>query len=142
MLECGDSLLLKAGQQVFGPYDITPGAGHFWKAVGQCKLELPRCRECGCYSHPRQESCQVCYSPELAWQGVSGEGEVYTYSVVYRSTDPARETPHALGFVRLKEDVHLFAELRPWQRVRIGVPVRAAFVGGTGGTMLVFDAGG
>jgi uncharacterized protein len=133
----GAELDLNISGASVGPYDVCPGATIYWQGVRQRRVLLRHCADCQRYSHPRQESCEGCFGPNLSWVEVSGAGEVYTFSTVHRAPDD-RPTPYTLGMVRLDEGVFLFAEIEPPDSVQIGMRVEPFFVGSADGTLLKF----
>ncbi len=134
----GSRLDLTISGASVGPYDVTPGATIYWEGVANGLVKIRRCGDCGRHSHPRQESCEHCYSGSLEWVTVSGEGEIYTYSTVHRPPAGRLEQPYSLGFVRLDEGVFLFTEIVPWQDARIGARVTPRFVEESHGTLLKY----
>ena len=137
----GGELAIEIGGLSLGPYDVTPGAAAFWEGAARHEVLIRRCRDCGLHSHPRQEACEHCFGGDLAWAVVSGEGEIYTFSTIHRSPAPETQTPYTLGFVRLDEDVYLFAEILA-PDVRIGDRVSPVFVESPLGTLIKFAATG
>jgi uncharacterized OB-fold protein len=121
-----------------GPYDVTPGAKIYWDGVANGEVKIRRCHDCGLYSHPRQEACEHCYSGDLEWVTVSGEGEIYTFSTVHRPPAGRLDQPYSLGFVRLTEGVFLFTEIIPFEDARIGARVTPRFVDEPHGTLLKY----
>jgi uncharacterized OB-fold protein len=136
--QVGSTLDLTISGASVGPYDVTPGATVFWEGVAAGEVRIRRCEDCGLHSHPRQEACEHCYSDRLDWIVVGGEGEIYTYSTVYRPPAGRLEEPYSLGFVRLSEGVFLFTEIIPWQDARIGARVTPRFVEEPHGTLLKY----
>lgn len=62
--------------------DIYPEAAPFWAAAQENQLMLKRCRSCGeTHFYPRSH-CPFCGSAETEWQVASGEGEIYSFSIV------------------------------------------------------------
>lgn len=135
--QVGAQLDLNISGASVGPYDVTPGATHFWEAVRRHELHLRRCADCGRYSHPRQEACEHCFGGNLTWEAVNGRGTVYTFSTIYRPPSADIPAPYTLGFVRLDEDVYLFTEILS-EKVEIGMRVAPVFVEEPHGTLVKF----
>ncbi|MFT5138936.1 MAG: putative OB-fold protein [Rhodothermales bacterium] len=142
MSNFGDQLELRVDRFWMGPYDVNPGATHFWEGVRRNEVLIQKCETCGSFSHPRQESCEHCFSDDLSWAKVSGAGEVYTFSTVHRAPDPSWKVPYSIGCVRLDEDVFLFAEIVPANQVFIGARVAPVFEESSRGTLLKFEIQG
>ena len=63
------------------------------------KLLIKRCTACGEPHYYPRALCPFCFSDETVWEESSGEGEIYTYSIMRRSPTG----PYAIGYVTLKE---------------------------------------
>ncbi len=122
---------VNVGPYTLGLAESSPETEGYWDGVEQDELRLKRCADCGQFLHPRRIVCSACMSLELGWQRVTGEGEVYTFSQVFRAPRPelVRSAPYYVGIVRLKEGVHLFSRLLPEDGgdVVIGAPVTVDF---------------
>ena len=67
-------------------------------------FSVPRCNDCGDYGWVPYPACRSCQSVDLTWTPVSGEGEVYTYSVVYRGPGAfVQEVPYVICMGKLNE---------------------------------------
>jgi uncharacterized OB-fold protein len=137
MTRAGESLNLTISGAVIGPYDVCPGATKFWAAIAARQVLLPRCEDCGRYSHPRQDACESCFGAHLRWEEVSGEGTIYSFSTVYRAPR-ARPTPYSVGLVRLVEGVYIFGGIEPAEDAAIGAAVTPEFVVDAKRTLLRF----
>lgn len=75
-----------------------------WREHGQ--LMLQHCRACGHpFFYPRNR-CPSCWSAELEDRPSTGEGEIYTFSIVHRGVDEAfraQGTAVALAVVKTTE---------------------------------------
>jgi uncharacterized OB-fold protein len=102
----------------------------FWTAVHVGELRIQRCRECGVYRHPPRPVCARCSSRASDWPLVSGNGEVWSYTVIHPPTLPAfsARTPYAAVVVRLDEGVFLVSNLVecPVEDIQIGTRVQLA----------------
>ena len=71
----------------------------FWDAAKEGKFLIKRCEACQkAHWYPRA-ICPHCHSPKTVWEESSGEGVIYTYSVMHRSPTG----PYAIGYVTLDE---------------------------------------
>jgi uncharacterized OB-fold protein len=61
--------------------DRTLGPGHneFWAWCEQGELRLQRCSACGGLSWPVVTGCEHCGGTELAWERMSGRGNVVSW---------------------------------------------------------------
>ncbi len=73
--------------------------------------------------------CNGCGSPDWDTVGASGEGTVYSYVVLHHPPFPAFEPPYAVGLIELAEGVRIVSNVVgvPYDKVRIGMPVRLEF---------------
>lgn len=54
----------------------------FWDAAAEHRLVACRCGKCGTFRMPPSPFCHACQSQEVEWVQLSGEGRIYTYSIV------------------------------------------------------------
>ncbi|WP_328430500.1 bifunctional MaoC family dehydratase N-terminal/OB-fold nucleic acid binding domain-containing protein [Streptomyces sp. NBC_00443] len=101
----------------------------FWEGVEQHRLLIQRCTGCGTLRHPWLPGCNACGG--LDWDTVeaSGEGTVYSYVVMHHPPFPAFDPPYAVGLIELAEGVRVIGNVLgvPYDKVRIGLPVRLEF---------------
>jgi uncharacterized OB-fold protein len=104
--------------------DIDDLTRPFWDAARGGRLVMQRCADCGAYVWHPQPWCRVCYGQNLAWQELSGQAELFTYSVVHYAPLPgyADEVPYVLATVRLAEGPQMMTNIVgcDWREVRIG----------------------
>jgi uncharacterized OB-fold protein len=60
----------------------------FWDAAAQRRLVAARCLECGQFRHPPTPFCPRCQSQKLDWPELSGDGSIYTFTIVRRLPIP------------------------------------------------------
>jgi len=71
----------------------------FWDAAAEGKLLIKKCNACGeVHFYPRS-ICPFCFSDQTVWQQASGQGTIYTYSVMRRGAP----VPYAIAYVTLAE---------------------------------------
>jgi hypothetical protein len=72
-----------------------------------------------------------CGQPDFVWTEVSGDGQVFSYTVLHRAPDPAfrGDIPYVVAIVGLNEGPHLLANLIGCTAdgVSIGMRVQAVF---------------
>jgi len=111
----------------------------FWEGVGRHELLIQRCAACGTPRFPWLPGCGACGSPEWDTVEASGEGTVYSYVVMHHPRFPAftesdhaadAAGPYAVGLIELAEGVRIVSNVIgvPYDKVRIGMPVRLEFV--------------
>ena len=103
----------------------------YWQAAKQHQLKLPRCEDCGKFHFYPRSTCPHCRSQKLAWQAVSGKGEIYSFTVVHRAPSKGfeGEVPYVVAVVALDEGPHLMTRVVPpaADAVKIGMRVSVAF---------------
>ncbi|KIZ19288.1 hypothetical protein SNA_01805 [Streptomyces natalensis ATCC 27448] len=102
----------------------------FWEGVAAHRLLIQRCVGCGALRFPWLPGCNACASPEWDTVEASGEGTVYSYVVLHHPPFPAFDPPYAVALVELAEGVRMVSNVVgvPYDEVRIGMPVRLAFL--------------
>ena len=110
---------------------VEPFTEPFWQATKRHELALQKCADCGAYRFSPKETCPKCASTDYEWSRVSGEGAVYTYTIMERAPNPAwqAEAPYVIALVDLKEGARMMSHIigcSP-QDVKIGMPVRVVF---------------
>ncbi|UXY20789.1 OB-fold domain-containing protein [Streptomyces cynarae] len=101
----------------------------FWNGVARHRLLIQRCGDCGTPRFPWLPGCNACGSPEWDTFEASGAGTVYSYVVLHHPPFPAFGPPYAVGLIELAEGVRIVSNVTgvPYDKVRIGMPVRLAF---------------
>ena len=103
----------------------------YWDSVNEEALRIPKCRTCGAVHFYPHALCPNCMSPDLDYVPVSGNGTVYSYTIMHRApaTSFQHDIPYAVALVELEEGVRMISNLVgcPIEEVRIGMPVRAVY---------------
>ncbi|MFQ5820843.1 MAG: Zn-ribbon domain-containing OB-fold protein [Candidatus Heimdallarchaeota archaeon] len=85
----------------------------FWDAAKRHELLIQQCKKCGIHIFYPRAYCPECLSSDLEWVASSGEGTVYSYSIIYHS--PIREfeslVPYILAIIELKEGVRIMSNI-------------------------------
>jgi uncharacterized protein len=95
------------------------------------ELRLQQCTSCGAVQFYPRAYCASCRSVDLRWLPASGQGTVYSFTIVRRAPSKAlaEHAPYLLAVVELAEGPHVMANLvgcAP-EDVRIEQPVRLEF---------------
>lgn len=110
---------------------ITPAMAPFFAAATRHELVIQKCSDCDTYRFPARDLCSNCLSPRSQWEKVSGNGEVFSYSVMHQVYHPgfATEVPYAVVLVQLAEGPRITSNLVgvPPHEIRIGMPVKVVF---------------
>ncbi|MFB7411781.1 bifunctional MaoC family dehydratase N-terminal/OB-fold nucleic acid binding domain-containing protein [Streptomyces sp. NPDC056202] len=102
----------------------------FWEGVAAHRLLVQRCGDCAALRFPWLPGCADCGSPEWDTVEASGAGTVYSYVVMHHPSFPAFDPPYAVALVELAEGVRMISNVVgvPYDKVRIGMPVRLEFL--------------
>lgn len=63
----------------------------FWDATARHELVVARCTDCGHCRIPPTPFCPCCQSQRISWTVLSGDAEVYSYTVVARAIMPGMD---------------------------------------------------
>lgn len=67
---------------------ITDLTRFFWEGLGEHRLMILRCRDCGHYIHYPRPVCDACLATELAPEQVSGRARLYSWTIPGVAIDP------------------------------------------------------
>ena len=103
----------------------NPETRPFWDAAAEGKFMIGRCKACGeAHFYPRS-ICPYCWSDDTRLKQSSGEGVVYTFSIMRKSPTG----PFAIGYVTLAEGPSVLTNFVDCDldALRIGDRVRVVF---------------
>ena len=104
----------------------------FWEGAGRGELRIQRCTTCGRHQHYARMLCSHCGHDALEWTTASGNGTVYSYTVIRQNGVPPfnERVPFVVATVDLDEDgarmIAAMPDVAPAD-ARIGMRVRATF---------------
>jgi uncharacterized OB-fold protein len=111
--------------------DPGPLTRPYWEQARAGRLVLQHCHGCGHTWHPPLPRCPRCHAADTGWQQASGEGTVYSYTVVHHATHAALadRVPYVIAIVELAEGPRVVTGIRGAapDQVWVGMPVRAVF---------------
>ena len=96
----------------------------FWGAAAAGKLMIGKCTACGQVHYYPRAICPHCLSDKTELQQASGNGTIYTYSVMRRA-----QVPYAIAYVTLQEGVSMMTNIVDCDldNIKIGQAVRLVF---------------
>ena len=110
---------------------MTERTAPYWEAARDGRLAVQECQSCRQVWHPPLPRCPHCHADTVGWRDVSGEGTVYSYTVVRHPTHFAfaDKIPYILAIVALAEGPRLVTALTGIEpdEARVGMPVRVVF---------------
>jgi len=99
----------------------------FWEGLKEGKIYTTRCKNCGKLYFPPVADCAECYSSDMEWIELSGEGEIETFThIIVKPASFQDEPPYTVAIARLKEGVRALAWLTGVKKkdVKVGMKVR------------------
>jgi uncharacterized OB-fold protein len=110
---------------------VTDDTKPFFDYARKHELRMQKCLRCGKFYYPPSEMCPHCHNWGAEWTKLSGKGEVYSFIVARRATNPAfaREIPYVVAIILTEEGTRMISNVvgvKP-EDVRVGMPVEVAF---------------
>jgi uncharacterized OB-fold protein len=108
----------------------------FFDGARAGRLMLQHCTGCDRWSFPVRERCPHCFAAKLEWRQASGQGTLYTFTIMHQVMNPgfASAVPYNVAQIDLAEGVRITANIVGISndQLRIGMPLQAVFedVGG------------
>jgi uncharacterized protein len=108
---------------------ITEDNLFYWEAARDGLLVAQRCGSCGKLRHPPRTACPACQSLDIEVVQLSGDGEVYSYSLLWHPRSPRFSYPVIAILVDLAEGIRVVSNLVGAEPadVRVGLPVTVEF---------------
>jgi uncharacterized protein len=109
----------------------NPETQAFWDAAAEGKLLIKKCNGCGQVHFYPRDNCPFCFSDKTEWQQASGNGTVYTYSVMRRAP-----VPYAIAYVTLAEGPTMMTNIVDCDlnAIKVGQAVKLVFKPSDGGS--------
>jgi len=108
----------------------------FWKAAEAGKLLYGFCLACSEPHYYPRSFCPFCFSERVEWREASGNANVYSYSIMYRTpTDP-----YTIAYVTLAEGPRLLTNLVDCdlKKIAIDAPAKLVWKPSEGGAPVPF----
>jgi uncharacterized protein len=121
-----------ANLAAFFPPDPDPDSAPFWAGLRGRRLVVQRCASCQTLRWPLRSVCARCLGRDWTEQTVSGDGAVYSWTVIHHATVPTPPSllPYCVALVALAEDPRILIPAQydgSREELRTGLPVAAAF---------------
>jgi uncharacterized OB-fold protein len=115
----------------------------YWSALGQGRLELQRCVDCGYVRYPPRWICPECLSERAEWIAMKGAGSVHSFIWYYRPFDDRfQDVPYNVAVVELQEGPRLISNVINVKvgELAVGQSVQARIVNDdSSGPLLLFE---
>jgi uncharacterized protein len=106
----------------------------FWDGVKRHEFHVRRCNDCGDYNWIPYPACRSCLSENQAWEKVSGEATVWSFSIVHRGPGAFNdEVPYAVILGKLVEEprsmivlANMVGDVAP-ESITIGMPIKLVY---------------
>lgn len=98
----------------------------FWQATKDHELRYQQCDDCGTVVFYPRAHCTGCVGGNLSWKTATGQGTVYTFSVVRQSYHPFFRAlvPYAVAWIDLDEGPRMLANITgvedPTRDIQVG----------------------
>jgi hypothetical protein len=102
----------------------------FYRLITERKLMAARCKGCGKLLLPPRQMCTNCYSKDLEWTQLKGEGKLLTYTVIHVSPKQFQDlVPYAVGILKLTEGLQLPGMIRDikYEKLKVGMKLKVDF---------------
>ena len=115
----------------FLPEGIPAWQQPFWQSLRDHAVKVQKCDSCGALRYVPKELCNRCFTTAATWTPISGQGSVYTYTVVQRAPTPAYQegAPYVIVHVDMDEGFRMIGSLTgvDADAVAIGQRVMASY---------------
>ena len=114
-------------------------ADAFWRGIAADELLLERCRRCAAVVWYPRGFCPSCGGSDVTLVPASGDGTVYSFSVVHRGAGEYRGCePYVVAYVELEEGPRILTNIVGCDpgSIVIGARVRMVFERGSDGSAL------
>lgn len=94
------------------PHDIEL-TRPYWDAAKRHELVMPRCKKCDhLFFYPRSE-CPRCFSTDIEWTKVSGQGRLHSFTIVRQPANPVffEDVPYVYALVQLNEGPRMISNV-------------------------------
>jgi len=101
----------------------------YWEGCRRGELRHQRCPACDAIPAKATSLCPRCQHRELTWERSSGQGSLYSWTVVWRPQHPSFEVPYAPAIIELDEGFHLLSAMVGCDSgdLRVGLRVEVEF---------------
>ena len=110
---------------------VTEENRPFWEGCQQGKLLLQQCIKCHHYQFYPRLYCMQCTSDTLHWVEASGNGVIYSYTIIHQNKSPEFEhdIPYNVAIVQLEEGPRLLSNIVVVHatELRVDLPVTVVF---------------
>ena len=103
----------------------------FWQAcapdMGEPRLLLQRCRDCGGLRCPPEKLCPACGCGDFTWQAASGRATLWSWTRIHKAYLPGFDPPYTACLVKLDEGPVIVSALTDEADLTLDLPLRLVF---------------
>ncbi len=102
------------GFERFGIVSFTSQtkAAPFVDLLDQGKLAGTKCKGCGTYYFPPRSDCSNCFSNDMEWTEVTGQGKLISFSkLIYAPTGFEADLPYTIALAEFDNNMKVFGRL-------------------------------
>ena len=93
------------------PGNLEPLTTKFWNNVNEGKLVRPFCAKCETSFFSPQVLCPVCQSENWEFKESSGNGTIYSFTIVHRPPETDFPNPYIIIDVEMEEGWRMYSRL-------------------------------
>ncbi len=92
---------------------VKPWTKHYWESAAAGELVYQECARCGRATFPPRRFCPACASEELNWRSSSGNGRIYSFTVVESGAleEFAEQMPYVIAIIELEEGFRMVSRI-------------------------------
>lgn len=113
-------------EQLAYPPRMTEFTRPFWTALSEGRFLTTRCVKCSHMTFPPKPLCPECWSKDVEWVPLKGEGVLRSYTEVCVAPEMfAKEVPYVLGIIDLDEGIRCMSRvLAPYDKLKVDQRVK------------------
>jgi uncharacterized OB-fold protein len=112
-----------------------PENAPLWEGLAQREFRVPKCDNCGAWNWVPYPACRECLSEDLTWTKVSGNGTLFTYTIIHRGVGAfQKDVPYVVALVDMevtggKRGVIVLGNITgvPHEELSVGMPLKMTF---------------
>ena len=105
----------------------TPSETFFWEGLEEGRLLFQKCGACGHLRYPPAFRCPDCGGLQTSIVEASGDGSLYSYTVLSKPALKGWTLPLTVGLVALDDGVRIVGPLERGLTPRVGMRLSARF---------------
>ena len=112
-----------------------PENAPLWEGLVAREFRVPKCNNCGAFNWVPYPACRECLSEDLTWTPISGEGTLFSYTIIHRGLGAfQKEVPYVVALVDMdvpddKRAVIVLGNIHGVEHddLQVGMPLKMTF---------------